>query len=157
MSDINKNLITNISGGKKLYYVFVENIISIPDASDHVITLENILMKSGEDWNEIYGTDFTISFNINTEDTAAGLIYNVNISLRHPKDQASITLLFEQLRRRPLVLRFIDKNNVQMLIGSINIPVYATYNIKKEGDPYAYNGYEINFKQQYTEPPYYLQ
>jgi len=110
----------------QLYYQYGFNISSINQVDD--IT-RSVNFKSGYSWEQIYFTPGSGFFFEKKEDTKAGLLYNQSIELFFPGEETNDIQSFDELARKPLIIKLVYINQVK-LVGSLSNPARLTDNLQ---------------------------
>ncbi len=156
MITISRQEADNISGILAVSFIDVNDIVLIPDQINHTIDESSILLRTGASWLTLYGTPESIQFSCPPEETNAGIVYTPSLTLKYPRESATIIAALEDMQRRPMLLTIQDANLMKKLLGEIKNPMRMQFNPVKPGEAAGYNGYELTFAGKYTHTPYML-
>jgi len=158
MADINKPVFNhNVGGSNTVQFIETYNVSTLPNAIDHIIQEDEIVLRSGKEWENFYGTPRSILVEIESQEDDAGVSWDVSVKLRYPKSEAANTNIFLGLLRKPLLMKITDNNEVKKLYGTLLTPMTMLFNILEPSEVAGYNGYQIEFTTTSKEPPYELQ
>lgn len=156
MSNIPKPSSLNLAGVKYINYIFADEINNMPLPSDGEINLNDIILRSGAVWYNLYFTPGTLKGKVAQKQTEAGNIYNIDYSLSIPRDSVANTNPIDTMSRRPFIMLLMDNNNIAKVYGSKEKPLLAQYEIPKDGSPNGQNGYDISISGKTDFAPAYI-
>ena len=143
----------NIGGVNPVQYVFKEDVLTF--AVNPVTLSALITLKSDKVWNYLYGSPDTIQCEGKEEITPAGIRYTYEIKMLIPKDRLDVEVLLWNLNYRHLIINLQDKNGVSRFYGTMECPMRKIGKLMKPATIEAYNGWEIIFSGQFTQPATY--
>lgn len=155
MPDILKHSGTNIGGINKILYAFIEDIDNI--AYNEATLIATITLKSGKLWNYLYGTEDTITFSGDEEETDAGTLYKYTADMMIPKDRSEVEIILQDLNDHGIIMKIMNKNGTCRVFGKEDHPIYKSGKLLWPGQVEGYNGYKLTFYKEFTEPAYFLQ
>lgn len=155
MGNIQRHTGINIGGLNSINWIFREDIGIFklyPDTLSCLITA-----RSGKSWNAIYGTPETIQLESEQQDTAAGIKYVYKLKILVPKDRAPVETELYAMTSRHLILKSGDKNGTIRIFGTMDCPMKVTSKLMKPAVMEGFNGYELLFAGEFSNPAaYYL-
>lgn len=157
MADINEpSFQYNIGGYNTVSFIESFYVNSLPLPVDHTIDESSIVLASGKQWNNFYGTPKTILPDIKSTVEDGGIKWDVMLSLRYPYEQAATTKVFLGMLQKPYFIKLTDNNGEKRLFGYVDFPLRQLFGLLNPGEVAGYNGYEVKFAGSFAQPPYYL-
>jgi len=146
----------NIGGNHKLQIFLFHDLFHIGDAVNGVISEIDV-------FNDSFIIDINCTVNsigniIKKKRTDKGTIYNVNIDAFINKTREEVRNELAILDNKKFVIVTTDNNNKIRLFGDLKNPMRLSEDTDTTGQTAAnQNGYNINFKGEFTYRPYYIQ
>jgi hypothetical protein len=156
MITISRQEADNISGIVEVLFIDVNDMVLLPEQVGHIIDESQIILRTGINWLNLYGTPESIALTFDAENTPAGTIYNTRLALRYPRENTTIIAAMEDMARRAMLIAVTDGNNLKKLLGDVKNPMRMLFAPVKPGEASGYNGYELIFEGRYTHTPYIL-
>ena len=143
----------NISGIIPVQFAFQEDVLSLL-VNAQTLT-GTLVFKTGKSCNYLYATDETIQLEGKEEPTVSGMKYVYTLKMLVPKDRSEVELSLFQLNNRNLILSVTDKNGITRLLGNLVNPMKKISKLQKPAPVEGYNGWEVVFTGEFSQPaPY---
>lgn len=147
----------NMGGVNRLEYCLVSGFTSIPEQNGVVVT-GPVTFKAGNQWNELYCTKGSMSFEIDSDDSDNGTIHKIKITGNIPKLTPVIEKQLAEILEQKMIVRFWDNNRYCRIAGLIRNPLKAKLSGSTGTNPSNYNGNKIEIYAELTERvPYYYE
>ena len=146
MQDIGQYTGDNIGGLEKFQFIPVNDIISIPRATNHVIT-EAITIDalSGAQWFDAYVTEGSLGYKETEKKNQHGNSYDRILVGLVPKDTETLADLFDEMEGFRYVIIYTDNNGKKKVVGSIESPLQFKADMDTKVDANGRNGHPITF------------
>jgi hypothetical protein len=155
MQNIVKNTEENFGALVGFQFVPVDDVISIPEAVNKVIT-DPVVLKEDKTFYKGDKRLESASFEENPTQGRDGLEYSIKFSAFVPGDSADLKNLFEQMMHKRYLVLCNDANNKMRLLGTIENGLRFGYKFSINPKVSGGKGYEIVFNHKTTEPaPFY--
>lgn len=141
----------NLGGCKSFLFIPINDISSIPDPVDMVIS-SAVVLRSGKSWYTGYSTLETLEFAERQKNTRAGSSFDKIINGSYPKQSNSMLALFNEMDGQRFVIQITDNNDVVRLVGTINNPLIFRFDFTTGQQAANLNGYKFVFEQEDTDP-----
>jgi hypothetical protein len=145
---------SNIGGIAHLYWVFQSDCQNIQFSLATLIATVNL--KTGCSWNEIYGSNGTISSESAPKDSDPGILYSYTLKIQIPKNRQDVEAILASMNQRKLIIKIEDKNGTVRLYGSMEEFMIMTYQSLTPADVPGFNGYELTFQGDLIHPALFI-
>lgn len=152
MAEITRHSGKNTGGICCLQWAYTDNIASMEKDFEDLTAL---ISFSNGGWEEVYYTPGTITLQENQVTTDAGIRYDYTLTLRIPKDRASVATTLFARRYRDFILRITNANELVRLLGTDEVPMRMGQQMLWPGEVSGFNGYEIRFTGSFPQPAFF--
>jgi hypothetical protein len=140
----------NLPGVKKFYFVPVDDVASISDPDGFVVS---VTFDGGKDWLTGMSTERMVYEELSEEDDN-GDVFIASITGFVPGNEAELLEYFNELRRTKFLVKAVDGNDMERLLGSIEIPARFKYKIVNDNES---NGFRFTFSAVHPDlPPFFM-
>jgi hypothetical protein len=154
MGNINIHTGINIGGVNPVQWIYQKDIDSITFSPATLIA--EVTLKEGKAWNDLYGTDGTISVESDPKDTDQGMVHTYKIRILVPKTRLEAEQELALMDGRKIVVKVQDKNGTVRLFGTMESAFTKTHKLTIPGEVPAFNGYEVIFLGDLTHPALFI-
>jgi hypothetical protein len=144
----------NIGGVNPVQWIYQKDIYSITFSLATLIAV--VTLKSGKEWNDLYGSSGTINIESDPKDSDPGMIHNYKIRMLVPKTRADAEQQLFQMDGRKIVVKVKDKNGTVRLFGTTDAAFTKTHKLLMPGAVPDFNGYEVIFLGALTHPALFI-
>lgn len=144
MKDINKHCDDNLGGIFLFKFIPLTEVASIPQAINSKV-LEPLVVNSLGRWYDCYGTEGTIKFSEEIQNSPHGDYHAIKLTSFIPKDRIDITDQLEEMRNKLFIIDYIDNNGYRKLIGNLAEPLQFKYSLDTGSSVPNRNGHTIEF------------
>ena len=156
MNNIKRNPGDNIGGHRMFLFIPVEDVESIPDAVNMVVS-EDIELKTDKAWYYGLFTQDTHGYVEPMEENEAGPYYKKKLTGFISTVTKEMTALIEDFESRLFVLISLDNNGNLRLIGSLNEPMRVSIDETSQDNAAGRSGYSVMFRRDSTFKSYFYE
>jgi len=113
--------IDNLAGLEKFNFIEVENIVSIPEPLDQIIS-SPITIKIGSVWLNGYGSINSLKFSEISKKNDSGIYYKCELNGFTP-ESIEILQLFSKMDGHKFILRITDNDDLIKILGKADQPL----------------------------------
>jgi hypothetical protein len=144
-------MLESMGGNSGFEFSPVQLIASIPPAIDGIVS-SPILMAGSATFLDGYATPGTLSSSCATEQTRAGIIFNISVKGFYPKASAAMISLFAEMVRQKFILVVSDISGEKVIFGNKNEPLSFIFSKSSKSVPGERSGYDFEFSGKVTQP-----
>ena len=115
---------------------------------------EDVDMTLTEDWESVYFTPFTATWQQNGKSGAAGSYFEQTVKFKIPKSLNGTAKYLNALSKKMFMLKVEDMNGEKWIIGLPEEPLMMSFNSGVSEKPDGFNGFEVTFKEVTSEVAY---
>ena len=144
MNDINKPCGDNVGGIFLFKIAFTDDVqsMSLPINGN---VCEPVELKSLARWYDVYGTEGTIKFNEDQQQSPQGDYFKVKLSASIPKDRTEVKNSLEEMKNKTFIIDYTDYNNERKLVGTLTEPLKFSSSLDTGNKIPSLNAHAIEF------------
>jgi hypothetical protein len=144
-------MLESMGGNSGFEFSPVQLIASIPQAIDGIVS-SPVVMAGSATLLDGYATPGTLLTSILTEQTRAGIIFNISVKGFYPKASAAMILLFAEMVSQKFILIVSDISGEKVIFGNKNEPLSFNFSKSSKNAPGERSGYDFEFSGKVTQP-----
>ncbi len=145
----------SMGGNSSFKFSPIENIASIPDAINDVIT-SDVVFKPGCAWYDGLALQNSLDFSEEQKKSDAGESFQTNISGMVPKLTHEYLAQFNEMRRHRFVVQITDNNGNARISGSVLAGMQFAFDQKSKNTPSGTSGFSYSFSLDHEDPSPFL-
>jgi hypothetical protein len=156
MNDIEKESDDNLGSVKKIEVVKMRDIVLFPAPGKITAPANDIALKSGIDWTDIYFTAETAEVKEERQEDDAGCFDKLAITAKLPYINSTTDPILDEMSKYPLVARVTDANDTIRIYGRPMNPLRLSFARGIPPQSAGYNGYGITISGSVRNPPLFV-
>ena len=145
------DVLDNLGGAIRFWFTPADDVATIAEAVNQLIS--TLTFDGGKDWYEGYSLPGSLIPVEQPTETESGTKYQCSLKGSYPKESASVTAMFEELKNLKHIVAYLEGNNQYKLMGSLDAPCRFRYSITNvEGT----NQYDFEFYVDSPTPLYFI-
>ena len=145
----------NIGGIKSIEFIEQYYLLAFTVPLNGQVSADDIAFMDDHEWQSFDASPESIKPDISNKDTEHGLLWDIQYTLKFPKQSAVIGSQLAYMEKRPYLLRITDQNNVVTIIGNASEFINMRFIPLNDSSPGSYNGYEVIFYGEFSQAPVY--